>query len=737
MNDQSTPTKHDLAALEKLAIEGESVDADIFAEMRSNLLLIAGEHYNRRTSSFFRRVRDSKDLNDQQKLRLTKNHIQKIHKIYCNNILSFAPGVGFEPKDPGSVEDQTKAEIHHAVWQDALEKYDLDEATDDWCDSFNGVGEVHVKIFWDPMAGKIVAYKQKIDEEQNPVFLDEGGEETYDQVNAQGLTNPLAPGEPVFEGQFVFEEIYGMNLLRAAESKDMRKSPFLTIRKMVEVDDLKAKYPEAKSKIVAGMDGTMIVFDGARATYRKQGTEALVKETYFRPCPQYPKGYYYIFTKEVLLEEGELPAGVFPIVSQPYEKVQTSCRGRGPVKQMRPYQIEINRAASKIAEHQITLGDDKILVQNGTKVSAGVALPGVRSINFTGMEPVILAGRDGSQYLAYMQSQIEELYAVMNVAEDEEELPNQDPYLALFKAASKKKKFQRYAHRFERFLINVAKVYIKLAKYHFDDKQFILAAGSKEQVNIKEFKNMDDLCYEVKVDAESEDLETKFGRQLMINHLIQYSGSNMSKEDIGKLIRLSPYANMEEGTSDLTIDFDNANNMILALDRGETPQVSQYDDPAYMARRLVSRMRQADFRFKDQQIQNNYGMLVQQFENLQAMQMAQKQRAEAGFIPTDGYMVVCDLYVDDPAKPGETRRARIPYSSLQWLITKLEDQGQDLQTLETMNQGQMAEMTQHMLRNQGQGGNGMPPGQNRVQPGPPAPAQSGQMPPRMSAVPGR
>jgi hypothetical protein len=406
---------------------------------------------------------------------------------------------------------------------------------------------------------------------------------------------------------------------------------------------------------------------------------------------------------------------------------------------MRPYQIEINRAASKIAEHQITLGDDKILVQNGTKVSAGVSLPGVRTVNYTGMEPVILAGRDGSQYLNYMTSQIEELYQVMNVDEDSETEQNQDPYLALFKSAAQKKKFQRYAKRFQRFLINVAKTYIQLCKFHFDTNQFIMAAGRKEQVNIAEFKNMDDLCYEVNVIASDEDLESKFGRQLMINHLIQYSGQNLSKEDLGKLIRLSPYANFEEGTADLTIDFDNANNMIIALDRGEMPQVSQYDDPEYMARRLVSRMRQADFRYMNPQIANNYAMLVNQFEELQAQQLAAKQRAEAGFIPTGGYMVVCDLYVQDPASPGETRRARLPYEALQWLITKLEDQGQDLQSLEQMNQGQMAEMTQHLLRNSGQGGNGMPPGPQGVQPGPPAPSlPSGQHPQqKMAAVPGR
>ena len=35
-------------------------------------------------------------------------------------------------------------------------------------------------------------------------------------------------------GEFVFEEIYGFNLLRPPECKDMRKAAWLCIRKMVD-----------------------------------------------------------------------------------------------------------------------------------------------------------------------------------------------------------------------------------------------------------------------------------------------------------------------------------------------------------------------------------------------------------------------------------------------------------------------------------------------------------------------
>ncbi len=512
---------------------------------------------------------------------------------------------------------------------------------------------------------------------------------------------------PVYSGAFVFEDIYGFNLLRAPEVKLMSKSPYLIIRKMVNKDDLIKKYPEMKSKITESSDETYTIFDAAKNGYRRTKNEVLVKEFYFRPGLQYPKGYFYITTKDGKLDEGSLPGGIFPIVVQACEKMQTTARGRSIVKQIRPYQAEINRAASKMAEHQITLGDDKLIVQNGTKVSAGIALPGVRAINVTGMAPTVMPGRDGSQYLAYMQSQIEELYSVMGVSEQDQEKGGQmDPYALLFRAASQKKTFVRYAKRFERFLINVAKTYLQLAKIHLPEDQVIYAIGRKEAVNMEEFKNADDLCYQIKVVAESDDIETKMGKQLILNHALQYTSSQLDKEDIGKLIRAMPYSNVEESFSDLTIDYDSVTNDILSMDRGVPPQIHETDNHLYCQKRAVSRMRQSDFSMLGPQVAQIYQQYMQAHAQFEQQRLQNIQMAESGFIPTDGYLVKCDFYVSDPKDPQNTKRASIPYMALQWLINKLETQGQGQEELEQMDQGSQRMMAQS-AQSQGGSPNGM------------------------------
>jgi hypothetical protein len=400
---------------------------------------------------------------------------------------------------------------------------------------------------------------------------------------------------------------------------------------------------------------------------------------------------------------------------------------------VRPYQAEINRSASKIAEHQVTLGDDKILIQNGTKVSSGVAIPGVRAINFTGMTPTILAGRDGSQYLNYMLSQIKELYEVMGMAEDMQETPGQmDPYTLLFRSARQKKRFQRYIRRFEKFLINVVKAYLRLCKFHLDDQELVNAIGKLEQVNIPELRNSGDIDFDIKIEPQSGDIETKLGKQLVFNHILQYVGNQLKPADIGKIYRKMPYGDIDGCFDDLTIDYDSATNEILALDRGEQPPVFPNDNHQYLAQMLTGRTKKADFKILSPQIQQNYFQKIQIHTQIDAAQKMQIQRAEQGFIPTSGLLVPCDFYVQDPSDPTgvKTRRARFPYDALNWLLNQLQNQGTMMEGFKSMPQSQQAQYAQMMGGAGGQSGASPPPSSPSGGGMPQRPGMPGMMGPR-------
>lgn len=267
-----------------------------------------------------------------------------------------------------------------------------------------------------------------------------------------------------------------------------------------------------------------------------------------------------------------------------------------------------------------------------------------------------------------------------------------DPYVMLFRSARQKKRFQRYIKRFEKFLINVVKTYISLAKVHLPDDYLVYAIGATEQVNIPEFRKYSDICYEIKVEAQSDDIETKLGKQIVLNHALQYVGAQLKPEDIGKIMRQMPYANFDESFDDMTIDYDNSVNDLLALDRGQKPPVNQYDNHVYSIKRLTARMRKADFQYLPPQVQQAYAQKVDVHQQFEAQNQIAIQRAQQGIIPTGGYLAKVDLYVPDAKDPNKSQRVTLPSEALQWLISNLQAQQAGLAPILDMGQGQQAQM---------------------------------------------
>ena len=70
------------ADLDRIYRDADQIDEKVFSEMRSNILLVSGDHYHKKGTKFWNRIRNSKELSEEQKLRLTKNHTENI----CNKI---------------------------------------------------------------------------------------------------------------------------------------------------------------------------------------------------------------------------------------------------------------------------------------------------------------------------------------------------------------------------------------------------------------------------------------------------------------------------------------------------------------------------------------------------------------------------------------------------------------------------------------------------------------------------
>ena len=685
--------------LNKLYKEADEADKETFAHQRSNLQLVAGEHYSKKNTRYWDRVISSKNLTPEQKVRLTKNHIYKVSKTRVNILLSHAAGITLIPNNESELQDQKAAELNKAVWEYGKEKINFKKRVHEWSKEYFDIGEVAAKLYFDPNAGNFVGYKQKVNEAGEPE-VDENGQ-------------MVAGEDAVFSGDILVEKIYGFNLLRHPSAKTMDSSPVLIIRKAILFDELKKLIgdDEEKQKILEnGKDDTYVIFDSVKKSYAKEQGLATLREYYYRPCAQMPNGYYYITVEGGILFEGELPGGIFPIVYEGHDIMETSPRHMSPIKQLRPCQIEINRGASKVAEHHITLGDDKLVLINGSKASKGSDFPGVRTMTVTGQAPVVISGRSGEQYFSNIEKNIQELYSLAQIPEALDEQSQGDPWGELFKSVRQKRKFVVDAEKFSFFLQDICKLYLKLAKFYFDDNMIVEMVGKNERVNIAEFKNTSPQCYQIKVVPMNEDMESLMGKQLMLNHILQYASGNLNREDVGKLIRLMPYANNEKSFDDFTLTYDRATNIILALDRGEAPTPNKYDDGPYIIKRLTARTVQGDYPFLDPQIQQNYDLTIQLYEDLEVEKQRELKAAEADFIPTDGPMIKVAWYIKDPTNPSRSVQATLPANSINWLVQRLSDQGANQeQLMRIQNEGALSEIaSKYNQGNQIQGGGQLP-----------------------------
>lgn len=700
------PTELKLSDLEELYTESEACDKKIFSEMRTNLQLVAGEHYVREGSRYWNRIRDAKQLTDEQKIRLTKNHIQRVTKRYVNQIQSMVPGVAALPKDERDMHHQKQAEMHHSVIQH-WKTEGFDDKKDEWSKNFFEIGEVAVKVFWETNAGCIVGYKPKTEvdpetEEETPVLDDFGSQ---------------VPGDPVYGGQLMFETIPGFMLKRDPAVGAMRESPYLIYSKMIAKSVLRTKLDkEQYTEVQKGSSFEYTVFDTNTGTYRNMKDQVLYKEIYFRPCPMAPEGFFYHFTSSSIIAQGKLPGGHFPIEFQACESQTGNPRGISPIRHIRPCQVEYNRASSKCAEHQIVLGDDKLILSSTSRLSQGATLPGIRSFSVTGAAPTLLPGRTGDQYFPYLTMQKEELYELADMDElNEDTTPQTDIYTQLYRSVSQKKKYTIYAKRFESFLTRVTMLGLKITKLSAHEEAIIPMIGKSEVVNMAEFKSANDLSYNVKVEPRSDDIESQFGKQIVMNHVMQFAGNSLEKEDIGKLLRVSPFLNNETAFEDFTADYDSAVNEILALDRGQLPPGRPSDNHEYKIKRLNARMDKPDFDLLPPNVKNNFAVKLKEHEDLAAQKLAAIKAAEAEYIPSGGYQVACDLYVSpDPKNPQATKRVRVPSEALSWLIAQLNTQGSAIDELKTMPGNVLQDLSQRL----GQSHPGQGPGPGATQPRP-------------------
>jgi hypothetical protein len=650
--------EYKLEKLNDMYKKGKRADKQIFAEQRTNILLRSGDHYNKSNNTVMEDLRTRGVVSKKQKIRLTKNHIHRITNIYENSVLDGNPSITAVPYNEDELHDVKSAELNNAVidWVKHTNSWPKRQATN--VHDFINLGEVFGIIRFDYSKGEALA-------------IDENG-------------NELRAGE------FVVDRAFGFDMKRDPNARTEEDNRWWIRETMVDLEDFKETAKSLNSgidlsKIESNGKGTTRVFDANSCSYREVKDQIHVKEAFIKSSTKYPKGWYVMFIEDFVVTQGPIPFGIYPVIYGGFDEQTTSPRSTSIIKICRPYQKEINRAASKMAEHQVTLGDDRVYIQSGTSISEGGRLHGVRAFKVSGKEPVIQQGRNGAQYLDYQIQQIGEMYqaAGLDFVDQDKTPQSGDPYQLLFRSMKEKKRFVKYVEKYERFEIDLFNTILKLAKHYLGANHIIKIAGRSETINIPEFKRLDQNGFEIKVVPQSGDVETKFGKILSTVQTLQYASSQLTPDQIGGLVKNLPFGNDRSAFSMLTINEDNATNDILALDRGQFIPAEVSDDHKFMLKAFNHRKKKSDFKFLPPQIQELYEVRIKQHEILLNEQRQLINQEQMGLVPAGGFLTTVNASAFNPVSK-RVERIKMPSEAIMWLWNKLQTQGVYAQQLQDL-----------------------------------------------------
>lgn len=686
--------KHDIGELKKLYGESDSCDQDVFAEQKSNILMMSGKHWAKVAQGLSRNLQAA-GADRSKRLRLVKNHLNKAMSDRKDILASMLGDQLVVARNADETKDQKVAEIAQKILAYGKEENEWADFQARSLDSFEDMGEAVSKIFFHPHKGGVKAFHQKVEmigDQKIPMYKDAQGKPTPEPKDELGNDHEQLPDmtKAQMKGKVVIERYSPFDCLRAKSAKSMSESPFVKVRKMIAKDELVKLIKDSKTmtdeektakieSITEAGKTTYQVFDGNSGSFQEAPGQILLVESYFRSCAQYPQGYYYIWTFGGILFDGPIPFGehgevAFPIKFKANEQYETSARGFSPMKKARPAQLEVNRCASAISETQVTVGWDKIIMQGQGKFSRGADQAGLRVFHANG-ETQVIPGRSGDQFTGYLESNVNEIYSLLQVPDNNASAAQAfDPKAELFKRQKQKAKFTRGQEKLASYFGSVCSTYLFLAQKYLPDDELAQIIGANDMADVQEFKNASYMAFSIKMEEVSGDLDSMMGKMIELETILQYAG-DLDDATKTALLRQFPHLNKEAAFKHLSLAQDSIESDIMALDRGEWRDVQPGDDHEMALKYLSNRKRQRDWRNLPSDIKALFEKRIAMHQEIQAEQLEKVRRAQAGIIPVGGPLVKIQFYVNDPKNPNKTVLATAPSESLQWLLETIEQQG--------------------------------------------------------------
>lgn len=522
-----------LAALNSAYKDLTEYDQPYRDECMQHVALYQGLSIEKQIDTKGRLFRDSEGTAGHTKFRhLIVNHLRDITDSAVSRLSTFKPSATVLPNHGVEFSDKAKAKVVKS-WLDSFRyEHNVDDIRrKSQRDAFI-FGEAYLLVEWDPEKGDIHPSARKL--KKTVTVETEDGEVKVTKVKRVGDVGlrPVLPFK-------VFPEPHPSNRYDESNWIMMEETEYL--------EKVRAQYPEQGAKIKAG-DERQGDEDLYNYGLQKEDNKVQVITLFHKATEEIPDGRIIRFTKDVILENEELPYshGELPLIRLSSIDVPGRMRGASPFKDLKALQASINTLYSIMLRDR-SIAAPKLFVPSGSMdpSSAKSNQPGV--IQYKGGVPPTwsvpnMVSGDIMAMIDKLENTFEKLSNSLGTRRGEG-IPNVEAFKAFgfFEEQATRRESTSIAKHRDFLQVMFKMIVLTAADFYTEsDERMIKMVGKHNQYLLRHF-NVEDLkhSYDIRVENTSALPESKAARIQTVIQLSQAFPELFTQEKIADMLDLS------------------------------------------------------------------------------------------------------------------------------------------------------------------------------------------------------
>ena len=388
---------------------------DYFQVQKDNLLLYKGIQWLSADRQQNRQLDRNGSTSQSRNPRVVINHLADFVTQWVSRLTRYRPAVAIYPARAQQLDaDDAKIakEVLDYIWYESR----VDEILQDFARHVKIFGEAYLYITWNPQKGDIHPDQQAARAQGLAVpILDSQGQPV---LNEKG--EPMVMDHAVHVGDVEYKVRAPWHTFDMP-CRDRDKIDWSISWDIVEVDYLKAKYPDLADQIHPDVDIDS-TYTGYRIEERNFKNQCVVYDLYHRSTEFLEKGRHIKRIKNVILENEDLPYehGKIPYVYMADMDVPDQIRGYSFFQQLFPLQHQVNACASLIYKALVLFAHPKFVVQDGS-VEMSQLLNESTVVSYSGGVPPTLMSQNSApqelfNYINKLEETMEKLSGVFTMS---------------------------------------------------------------------------------------------------------------------------------------------------------------------------------------------------------------------------------------------------------------------------------------------------------------------------------